>query len=178
MAATQTIVEGVAKAKRRSESIFYPLFALSTAVTILIGFGFTYFGPMASGNFAAVSVFVHVHGWSFFLCYLLFLLQAVLVAAGRYRHHMVLGRISVALACVMVVTGFFVLAVRMNDAVGGGESFFLKFLRRVRPLILLGLTLFTIYYAGAVRAALTGRMESHKRRPTVARILFRAGDVR
>ena len=163
MAIAQAAIGAATTSRRRPESLFYPLFALSTAAAVLVGFGFTYFGPVAVGSFPEASPFVHVHGWSFFLWYLLFALQALLVAKGGYKLHMALGRISFALAAVMIVTGFFVLAVRMNDALGGGDDFFLQFLRHVGPLVLSGLVLFTIFYAGAVRAALSRRMEAHKR---------------
>ena len=152
-----------APARRRHESRFYPGFALATAATAFLGFTFTYFAPMAAGSYPAVSPFVHIHGWSFFLWYLLFPVQAVLLATGRYGHHMALGRLSLGLAAVMIVTGFFVLSVRMDDALAGGGPGFLDFLRQVGPLILASLLLFTIFYAAAIRAALTGRMEAHKR---------------
>lgn len=148
--------------RRRHESLFYPAFALATAATAFLGFSFTYFAPMAAGTYPTVSPFLHIHGWSFFLWYLLFPIQAVLLAAGRYSHHMALGRLSLALATVMVVTGFFVLSVRMDDALDGGPGF-LALLRKSGPLILASLLLFAIFYAAAIRMALTGRMEAHKR---------------
>ena len=149
--------------RQRPDSLFYPLFALSTAAAVFFGFGFTYFGPMAAGTFPTASPFVHVHGWSFFLWYLLFPFQAVLVARRGYGLHMALGRISLVLAVVMIATGLFVLAVRVDEALGGGDDFFLQFLRTVGPLILSGLVLFSIFYAGAIVAAISGRMEAHKR---------------
>lgn len=163
MATAQLAIGQDTRSKRRPESLFYPWFALSTAAAVFVGFGFTYFGPVAAGSFPTASPFVHVHGWSFFLWYMLFPLQALLVARRGYRVHMALGRLSLALAIVMIVTGFFVLAVRMDEAMGGGDDFFLQFLRSVGPLVLSGLVLFTIFYAGAIKAALAGRMEAHKR---------------
>lgn len=148
---------------RMSARLFYPVFALATLATALFGFTFTYFAPIASGTYPAVSPFVHVHGWSFFLWYLLFPAQALLLASGRHSHHMALGRLSLGLAAVMVITGLFVLTVRMDDALGGADVAFLAFLREVGGLILVSLLLFALFYAAAVRAALTGRMEAHKR---------------
>lgn len=153
-----------APAQRRTESLFYPSFALATAAAAFFGFTFTYFEPMLAGTSPAVSPFVHVHGWSFFLWYLLFPVQALLLATRRYGRHMMLGRLSLLLAAVMVVTGFFVLTVRMDDALAESDGpGFLAFLREVGPLILVSLLLFAIFYAAAIRAALTGRMEAHKR---------------
>lgn len=163
MATVDMSIHGSVASKRRIESLFYPLFALSTAATAFLGFSFTYFSPIATGSYPATSPFVHVHGWSFFLWYLLFPTQAILVARQRYGLHMALGRLSLALATVMIFTGFFVLAVRMDEALAGGGSGFLEFLRLVGPLIGSSLLLFAVFYAAAIRAALTGRMEAHKR---------------
>ena len=149
--------------RQASGRLFYPMFALATAATAFFGFTFTYFGPLSAGTYPPVSPFVHLHGWSFFLWYLLFPAQAILLARRRYAMHMALGRLSLALAAVMIVTGFFVLAVRMDDALAGGGPGFLEFLRQVGPLILSSLLLFALFYVGAIRMALTGRMEAHKR---------------
>lgn len=160
---SDALAPGATFAQASRPSLFFPLFALATAVTAFFGFTFTYFAPMATGTYAAVSPFVHVHGWSFFLWYLLFPVQAVLLARRRYALHMALGRTSLALAAVMIVTGFFVLTVRMDDALADNQPGFLAFLREVGPLILTSLLLFTLFYAAAIRMALTGRMEAHKR---------------
>ena len=149
--------------RRRPESLFYPSFALATAAAAFAGFAFTYFGPMLAGSYPAVSPFVHVHGWSFFLWYLLFPMQAALLATRRHRHHMAIGRLSLALAAAMIVTGLFVLTVRMDDALAGPGDGFLMFLRSSGGLVLSSLLLFALFYGAAIRAALKGRMEAHKR---------------
>lgn len=161
--AISSLAATAATASRTSANLFYPTFALTTAATALFGFTFTYFGPIAEGTYPAVSPFVHIHGWSFFLWYLLFPVQAVLLATGRHSFHMALGRLSLGLAAAMVVTGFFVLTVRMNDALGETAAGFLAFLREVGGLVLVSLLLFALFYAAAIWAALTGRMEAHKR---------------
>lgn len=163
MATWRTSIDAIAR--WRTESLFYPGFALATAATAFYGFAFTYFAPILGGRYPAVSPFVHVHGWSFFLWYVLFPIQALLLATRRYDHHMALGRISMALAAVMVVTGFFVLTVRMVDALAPSraDDNFMIFLRSSGGLVLASLLLFAIFYAAAIRAAITGRMEAHKR---------------
>lgn len=161
--ATAQIPANASASKWRPQSFFYPTFALAAAAAAFFGFTFTYFAPMLAGTYPAVSPFVHIHGWSFFLWYVLFPVQALLLATRRYARHMLLGRLSLALAAVMVFTGFFVLAVRMDEALTGSGGGFLDFLRQVGPLILASLLLFAVFYAAAIRAALTGRMEAHKR---------------
>ncbi len=106
---------------------------------------------------------VHVHGWSFFLWYLLFPAQAFLLARGKAARHMALGRLSLALAAVMVVSGVIVLSVRMDDAVEQGGDGFLAFLLENGALILATLALFALFYAAAIASALQRRMDLHKR---------------
>lgn len=147
----------------RADRIFFSGFALATTATAFLGFTFTYFTPMLTGSYPDLSPFVHIHGWSFFLWYLLFPMQAVLIAANRSKLHMAFGRASVALALLMIVTGVFVLAVRMDDALSGDADGFLAFLRYVGSLIFSNILLFAVFYALAIRMAMKGRFQAHKR---------------
>lgn len=150
--------------RTKADGVFFPLFALLTTATAFFGFTFTYFSPMLAGSYPEISPFVHLHGWSFFAWYILFPLQALLVTAGRLQLHMALGRLSVVLALVMVVTGVFVLAVRMDDALGGGAGNpFMDFLRLVGSQILLNVVLFALFYGLAIRMVMKGMLDAHKR---------------
>lgn len=147
----------------RSEHSFFLVFALATTATAFFGFAFTYFTPMFSGSYPDLSPFVHVHGWSFFAWYLLFPIQALLVTVRQTSLHMLLGRLSLGLVIVMVVTGIFVLAVRMDDALAGGGDQFMAFLRLVGSLIFSNVLLFAVFYGLGIRMALRGRFDAHKR---------------
>ena len=59
----------------------YLWLCLSASFVAFLGFSFTYFGPVFAGNYPDVSPTVHLHGWTFFLWYLLLPLQAGLVAS-------------------------------------------------------------------------------------------------
>lgn len=146
-----------------ADRVFFPAFALLTTATAFFGFTFTYFSPMLSGSYPDLSPFVHLHGWSFFIWYLLFPAQAFLIAFNRTKLHMMLGRLSVVLAAVMVLTGLFVLSVRMDDALAAPGDPFMVFLRLVGAQILLNVLLFALFYGVAIRMALTNRFEAHKR---------------
>lgn len=54
----------------------YPALAILISATGFAGFSFTYFGPIIGGSYPAAEFPLHLHGWSFFLWYLLFPLQA------------------------------------------------------------------------------------------------------
>jgi len=146
--------------ERRQTRRFYSGLALAISATAFLGFYFTYFAPMTTGNYPPVSPAIHVHGWSFFLWYVLFPLQAILVAAGRTRLHMRLGIASVLLAAVMTFTGILVASVRIDEAFtspGDLNDFWGTF----GLIITSTLVLFIGFYVAAFLNR--GRPELHKR---------------
>lgn len=147
------------------DHIFYPALAVSISATAFAGFSFTYFGPIITGTYSPAGFPLHLHGWSFFLWYLLVPLQAVLIATGKQALHMGLGRFSAVLVAVMVFSGILVLTVRVEEAVRTGEPQVWLF---YGPLIMSNLILFLLFYIAAVRMALTNRMQAHKRLIIVA----------
>lgn len=150
----------VSKALANRDNFFYSSLAVLITLTGFAGFSFTYFGPMIAGSYPETSLVLHLHGWSFFLWYLLFPFQAILIARGKYRLHMTLGRLSPFLVLAMTLTGILVLTVRVHDAVlNGGPPIWLLY----GPLILSNLVLFVIFYAAGVYMAIKNRLESHKR---------------
>lgn len=152
-------------APARRDRFFYPALAVLISATGFAGFSFTYFGPVLSGSYPPSGSALHLHGWAFFLWYLLFPFQAVLIARERQSLHMTLGRISVALVVVMALTGILVLTVRVEEAVrtGAPEVWLLY-----GPLILSNLVLFLSFYAAGIGMALKHRLEAHKRLIVVA----------
>ncbi len=150
---------------RPRDHAFYPALAILISATGLAGFTFTYFGPIIDGSYPPTGVALHVHGWSFFLWYLLFPLQAVLIARGKYVLHMTLGGISVALVVLMSLTGILVLTVRVEEAVRtGAPPVWLLY----GPLILSNLMLFISFYTAAIYMAVKNRLQAHKRLIVVA----------
>ena len=104
-----------------TRSWVYVGLALAMSFTAYWGFAYTYFTPVLAGTYPKVSPAVHVHGWSFFLWFLLLTFQAVLMATGRRRTHMALGGASVVLAAVMVFTGILVASVRIDQGLSAPE---------------------------------------------------------
>lgn len=147
------------------DHVFYPALAIAISATAFAGFSFTYFGPIVTGTYSPSGFPLHLHGWSFFLWYLLFPLQAVLIAMGKHVLHMALGRLSVVVVAVMALTGVLVLTVRVEEATRTGEP---QVWLYYGPLILSNLILFVSFYAAAIRMALTDRLEAHRRLIVVA----------
>ena len=156
--------DGESNIPKHRDHVFYPALALLISVTAFAGFSFTYFGPIIGGSYPSAGVALHLHGWSFFLWYLLFPLQAVL-AKRRRRLHIGLGRFSIILVVMMVLTGFLVLTVRVEEAVRTGEP---QVWLLYGPLILSNLILFLMFYAAGIRMALANRLQAHKRLIIVA----------
>jgi hypothetical protein len=135
-------IERTMAAKHHS-SRFYLGLALTMSAVCYYSFWLTYFGPSLSGGAPRLSATVHVHGWSFFLWYLLLPLQAGLVSARRVNLHRTLGGASVVLVAVMVVTGLVVVTVQ----VASGSPLW----ARIGLVIFSVLVLFLAFYVLALR---------------------------
>ncbi len=135
----------------RAGSSFYPTMAVAISLTAFAGFTFTYFGPVIRGTYPPASPMVHLHGWSFFVWYLLLPLQALLMTVGRRRIHMMLGSASVVLAIVMVFTGLLVAAVRIEQGLSAAEPNELTdFWKEFGQLIMFNMLPFALFYTAAI----------------------------
>ena len=142
------------------DRFFFPALAILISSVCFAGFSFTYFGPIAGGSYPPAKAALHLHGWSFFLWYLLFPLQTMLISHGKYNFHRTLGRLSMLLVLIMTVTGIVVLTVRVEEATrhGGPQTWLLY-----GPLIFSNLVLFVSFYAAAVYMAVKRKIQAHKR---------------
>ena len=142
----------------RSRTSLYFWLCLSASFVAFLGFSFTYFGPSLAGEYPEVSPTVHLHGWTFFLWYLLLPLQAWRVRSRRVSVHRTLGYASVALAVAMTFTGLIVIGVQM-DLAGrpDGNPFWMV----MGPGVFITLVLFVVFYGLALRHR--RRRELHKR---------------
>jgi len=148
-----------------TNQVFYPVVATIIGAIAFAGFWFTYFAPIINNSYPPAGAALHVHGWSFFLWYLLFPAQAWLIWRRRFSLHKVLGKISVLLVVLMSLTGILVLSVRVDEAVRNGEP---RIWLMYGPLILSNLILFISFYSAAIWMAACKRIEAHKRLIVVA----------
>jgi hypothetical protein len=136
--------------------------AVGMSVTAFWGFAYTYFIPLFAGAYPEVAPAVHVHGWSFFLWFVLLPVQAFLIASDRRSTHMTLGGASVALAAVMVFTGILVASVRIDQGLSASDpDAFTAFWKGFGQLIMYGMILFVGFYGTAI--ARRGQPDVHKR---------------
>lgn len=136
----------------------YLWLCVATSGVAFLGFSFTYFLPMAAGEYPEVSPTVHFHGWTFFLWYLLLPLQAGLIRFRRGSLHRTLGKASVLLAILMIATGLVVIGVQM-ELTRLGEA--VPFWRPMGPAVFMTLVLFAGFYGLAVMYR--KKRELHKR---------------
>ncbi len=153
----------------RRRSRFYLIMAIALNVVVFWGFSITYFAPILfqqsafGGNVADLPLIVHLHGLSFFLFYLLLLLQTSLILMSNRRLHRRMGIASVALVVTMAVTGFIIVTVNVhNPPPPGAPPIWTLF----GPAILSTLILFVGFYALALRNR--RQSETHKRYIVVA----------
>jgi hypothetical protein len=145
------------RTNRPWRSHYFWLCVVTSGIAFL-GFSFTYFRPMLGGTYPDVSPTVHVHGWTFFLWYLLLPLQAGLIASRRVALHRRLGALSLLLAGAMVVTGLVVIGVQMELVRQGPTG---QFWSEMGPAVFMTLVLFAAFYGLAVR--FRTRRDLHKR---------------
>jgi hypothetical protein len=137
----------MAESSRRQSSYLWLCLALSA--TAYYGFSFTYFGPMLAREYPESSPTVHLHGWTFFLWYLLLPLQSGLIKFKRVAWHRRLGTGSVALAVLMVGTGLVVIGTQMQASLQpDGPAFW----QAMGPAVFSTLVLFSVFYVLAIRA--------------------------
>jgi hypothetical protein len=157
------VSRAAAQNQGRYDRAFYGTMAATLALTVLAGFGPTYYSQLATGGPKATvsggpfTLLVHLHGALFTAWVLLFIVQTVLVATHRVAVHRRLGVAGAVLAAGMVVVGT---STAMQMARRGGAP------PGIDPLAFLAVPLFDmILFSGFVTAALIRRKskETHKR---------------
>ncbi|SMD43975.1 hypothetical protein SAMN00777080_2589 [Aquiflexum balticum DSM 16537] len=149
----------------KRDHLFYSALTILISAIGFAGFSFTYFGPIIRASYPSSGMVLHLHGWSFFLWYLLFPIQAIFIARRKRVFHMILGRFSVILVLLMTLTGILVLTVRVEEAMrNGGPQIWLLY----GPLVLSNLVLFVTFYFAGMYMAIKNRLQSHKRLIIVA----------
>jgi hypothetical protein len=159
------------------DHLFYGGMALAMALTVLVGFGPTYYlrlvgdGPRATVSGGPFTALVHLHGALFTSWIVLFVVQTALVASHRVAVHRRLGIAGAALAAAMVVVG---LMTAIRTAARGGAP------PGVPPLAFLAIPFFDmVLFASLITAALVWRRdkETHKRLMLLAFISLLAAAV-
>jgi hypothetical protein len=107
---------------RRHDRLFYSSVAIALALTVVAGFGPTYYfriigaSPLNTLSGGPVTVLVHVHATLFTAWVLLFIVQTALIAQHKVAVHRRVGLAGAVLAVLMVVTGAWA---AMNQAARG-----------------------------------------------------------
>ncbi len=103
-----------------------PAFAALVAVAVLLGFGRTFFLPLAQGRFSA-PWFVYVHAALFLIWVTLFGTQVTLAAKRRMQWHRRLGWSAVAIVPMMTASGVVVAVWATHRDLSRGQTGALAF---------------------------------------------------
>lgn len=139
---------------------FYTTLSILMALTVVAGFGGTYYFAGASARTLSggpITPVIHAHGLLFSAWVLLFIVQTSLVATRRVAVHRRLGIAGAALAAAMVVVG-------MRTAISAAQQGVAP--PGIDPLAFLVIPIFDmVFFAVFVAAALVQRRnkEAHKR---------------
>jgi len=126
---------------------YFLIFSIIGLFAALIGFGKTFFVPMAKGNLD-IPASIHIHGAFAFGWVVLFVAQAFFIHSRNFRLHKKLGFLGLAFATGILVTlvpaGLF--AVNRNLAKGVGDGAYSE----IVGVITSGLLFFSLVIAGFV----------------------------
>jgi hypothetical protein len=177
MTTTAAPLRASSAATGRYDRVFYSGIAIAMALTVLFGFGPTYYfaafagRPLATVSGRPITLLVHAHGVLFTSWALLVVAQTTLVAQHKVQVHRRLGAIGGGLAALMIVVG--TMTALRSAATGGGPP-------GTDPLsfLLVPLTdmlLFGSFVGLALRKR--GKPEAHKRLMLLAYVSIMAAAV-
>ncbi len=98
----------------RRERVFFGGMTLAMLVTVLAGFGPTYYFSSVSSSTVELTPALHVHGAAFTTWMLLLVVQSTLISAGRADVHRQLGVAGAVLGAGMMVLGAYVAVTRFQ----------------------------------------------------------------
>jgi hypothetical protein len=160
MATFTTAPPGRAQHIGRYDRVFYTTLSILAALTVLAGFGPTYYfagTSMRTLSGGPITPIVHLHGLLFSAWVLLFIVQTSLVATRRVAVHRRLGVAGVVLGVGMIVAG-------LRTAIAAASAGVAP--PGVEPLVFLVVPIFDIvFFAGFVATAVVQRRnkDAHKR---------------
>ncbi|HUC82440.1 MAG TPA: hypothetical protein VMR70_16155, partial [Flavisolibacter sp.] len=106
---------------RKRPPSFFLIMAVVGLIAAIIGFGKTFFLPIANGNFEAPFV-IHLHGAFAFAWVILFVIQPALIHLKSYRLHQYLGVLGILIAAgtsvTMIPAGIFVVHRELSQGLG------------------------------------------------------------
>jgi len=107
---------------RIREKRFYLVTAILFAVTVLIGFGRTYYLKAFTGAPPLASYLVEIHGALMTAWVVLFVTQVFLIRTKNIKIHQKLGFAGVVLATLMLIVGFFTVIAAAKNGAGSTPS--------------------------------------------------------
>lgn len=133
---------------RRSDRRLFGLVAILFPLTILIGFGRTYYLKFAMDSQPVPSILVHVHGMLMSAWIVFFAVQVWLIRSKQARIHMKLGILGIAIGIAMVIAGFFTAAAAAKYGTSSAPADIPPLAFMIVPIF--DLILFTLFFGAAI----------------------------
>ncbi len=153
---------------RSSDRRLFLTAAIVFPLIVLIGFGRTYYFKTFAGAPALPSTLVHIHGILMTAWVALFMTQVWLIRTKNAKVHMKLGIFAVALACLVIVVGFFTAASAAKNGSPSAPPDIPPLAFMVVPFF--DLLYFTIVFAAAIYYR--RKLATHKRLMLLTAINF------
>ena len=107
--------------RRGAVTTFWLAVSALMAITVLVGFWPTYFGPLVTGSLEKQLV-VHFHGVVFMGWIVLFTTQGVLASTGHIALHRKVGKAGIAYGVLIIVVGLVTTFNQLANGIAAGEA--------------------------------------------------------
>ena len=114
MATTPSSIDHPRSSVARRERLFFGGMTVAMLVTVLAGFGPTYYFSSVSSSTLELTPALHIHGAAFTTWMLLLVVQSTLISAGRIDVHRQLGVAGAVLGACMMLLGAYVAVTRFR----------------------------------------------------------------
>ena len=152
--------------RRSGVAAFWLAVSALMAITVLVGFWPTYFGPLLTGSLEKQLV-VHFHGMVFMGWIVLFTTQSALASTGHIALHRKVGKAGVAYGVIIVVVGLVTTFNQLGNGIAAGQA---EAAQRGLIAPFTDMIFFPIFFGAAI--AYRRQTEIHKRLMLLATVML------
>ncbi len=152
--------------RRSAVTTFWVVVSTLMAITALVGFWPTYFGPLVAGTLETQPL-VHFHGAVFMAWIALFTVQASLASRGHIALHRKVGKVGMAYGVLLIVVGVVTTFNELANRIAAGA---VELAHRGLLAPFTNMIVFTIFFGAAI--AYRRKTEIHKRFMLLATVML------
>ncbi len=152
--------------RRSAVTTFWVAVSTLMAITALVGFWPTYFGPLVAGTLETQPL-VHLHGAVFMGWIALFTVQASLASTGHIALHRKVGKVGMAYGVLLIVVGVVTTFNELANGIAAGQ---VEAAQRGLLAPFTNMIVFPIFFGAAI--AYRRKTEIHKRFMLLATVML------